>query len=164
MIQLETQIQLLFVALMFGFAFSGMYSIFNYIFYHKPKLIRLIFEIPLFIIATLIYFYFNYKIGEGILNIYYILFMLIGVILYQRFYAASFLKLCSKIEKFLKRTILLKIYVKTQKYRAIIKTKFKRKRKKDEKIRITGPNAMEQKPGDIDVAAWNFPAAANLHD
>lgn len=163
MIELEVQIQLLVFSFLAGIIFAGIYSVFNFIMYRCNKFIRFLFEAPLFIIFTVIYFYLNYRIGEGILNIYYLLFLALGIFVYQKFYASSFLKLCSKIKRYLKKTIFDKLYLRFKKIHDIIKKKRKRS-KKHGKIRKSTPDSLEQKSGDHHSFAWDFPPSSSVHD
>ena len=86
---IEVQIKLVVSSILFGFSFMILYSLINEFFY-KSKL-RILFELPLFILGTIIYFIIIYKINTGILNIYFPLFIIIGVFLYQIFYSHYFI-------------------------------------------------------------------------
>ena len=81
---IEVQIQLIVMSVLFGFIFMAIYSFFNELLF-KNKL-RILIEIPLFLIGTIIYFYLIYFINGGLLNIYMLLFLLLGVLIYQIFY------------------------------------------------------------------------------
>ena len=94
---IEVQIKLIVMSILFGFIFMIIYSFFNEFFY-KSKL-RIIYELPLFLLSTLIYFYLLYKINTGILNIYLPLFILIRILIYQLFYSKYFLYIYTFLHK-----------------------------------------------------------------
>ena len=86
---IEVQIQLIVMSVLFGFIFMIFYSLLNELLY-KNK-IRFMLEIPLFLVGTILYFYLIYSINGGLLNVYVLLFILLGVLLYQLFYSRFFL-------------------------------------------------------------------------
>lgn len=147
---IEVQIQLIIMSILFGFIFMIFYSFINEIFY-KSK-IRIFFELPLFLIGTITYYILIYKINGGFLNIYLILFLLIGILLYQSFYSKLFLYKYVNIHK--------KIIFFLKKH-AIIKKKKERK-KKNGKKRSTTNVRVEQKQSDNDVITWSINPSDSL--
>ena len=139
---IEVQIKLVIASILFGFSFMIIYSLINEFFY-KSK-IRILFELPLFIFGTIIYFIIVYKINTGILNIYLPLFILIGVLLYQTFYSHYFIYLYANIHK---KTILF-----FNKH-VIIR---KRRGKKYGKKRSTTRVRLEQKQSYHNVTTWHI--------
>ena len=148
---IEVQIKLIVMSILFGFIFMIIYSFFNEFFY-KSKL-RIIYELPLFLLSTLIYFYLLYKINTGILNIYLPLFILIGILIYQLFYSKYFLYIYS----FLHKKIILFFHK-----HAIIRKKIKRKKKYGKK-RISRSLRMEQKQSNNDVITWSIDFINSIH-
>jgi hypothetical protein len=136
------------MSILFGFIFMIFYSFINEIFY-KSK-VKFIFEISLFNIGSLTYFYLVYKINTGILNIYMVLFILIGVILYQIFYSKYFIYLYSNIHK--------KLLLFSSKH-VIIR---KRKEKKYGKKRSTTRFRLEQKQSNNNVTTWHIDSPSSL--
>lgn len=145
---IEVQIKLIIASILFGFSFMIFYSLINEIFY-KSK-IRILFEFPLFIIGTIIYFLIIYKINTGILNIYLPIFILLGIIIYQAFYSHYFIYLYSNIHK---KTILF-----LNKH-AIIK---KGKGKKYGKKRSTASVRLEQKQSNNNVTTWHIDSPSSI--
>lgn len=127
MITLERQIHIISISILFGIGFMFIWSIFNVAFYKKKKtFVRLIFEIILYVCASTIYFIIVAKKTDGIVSIYAPLFLVLGIIIYQKIYAKLFNKTISKIADKIYTKIILKLKVK-------IKIK-RRKRKKRQPI------------------------------
>jgi len=147
---IEVQIQLMVMSILFGFIFMIIYSFFNELFYKNR--FRIIIELPLFVFGTLLYFFFLYKINGGFLNIYLILFILIGILIYTLFYIKLFL---------FKYTIIHKKIILFFNKHAIIKKKKERK-KKNGKKRSTTNICVEQKQSNNNVITWSINPSDSL--
>ena len=145
---IEVQIKLVVSSILFGFSFMILYSLINEFFY-KSKL-RILFELPLFILGAIIYFIIIYKINTGILNIYFPLFILIGIILYQIFYSHYFIYLYANIHK---KTILF-----LNKHGIIRKRKEKKYGKKRSPTRVR----LEQKQSYHNVTTWHIDSPSSV--
>lgn len=152
MISLNTQIQIIVFGILYGFIGSVVYSIFNYIFY-KRIITRLLIEVPLFLGMTLVYFHAMIKINDGKLNIYQPLWLIMGCLIYLKFYNCYFLPFFVKILN----KISIKLFLPFKNKCAIIKKKLAKKVKRHGKKRTTTPNKMESKQGGKYFTTWNFP-------
>lgn len=130
MITLEKQIHIISISILFGIAFMFIWSIFNAVFYQKKKsFIRLVFEVFLYVFASTIYFVIVASKTDGIISVYAPLFLIIGIIIYQKLYAKFFNRTIWKIIDKIYTKIILKIK---------IKLKRKPKRKKEQSTQIEG--------------------------
>lgn len=152
MISLNTQVQIITFGIMYGFLTSIIYSFFNRLFY-KKIITRFVLELPFFIFLTIIYFIVNIKINDGKINIYQPLWLLIGVLLYYKFYSKYFLPFYEMIVNYLYQKLLLPFKNKYD----IIKKKLQKKVKKHGKKRKSTSNKMESKQGGKYFTTWNFP-------
>ena len=145
---IEVQIQLIVMSVLFGFIFMTIYSFFNELLF-KNKL-RILIEIPLFLIGTIIYFYLIYFINGGLLNIYMFLFLLFGVLIYQMFYSKFFLCIYANIHK--------KIILFFNKHVIIKKKKVRKYGKKRSTTRVR----LEQKQSNHNVTTWHIDSPSSL--
>ena len=81
----------------------------------KPQIIRLFIETPFFILALYTYDLFLIHIIDGVLNVFYLLAIIIGIYFYFKFYNRYFVLLFNKIKKTIKTKILKPIYLKVNK-------------------------------------------------
>ena len=146
---IEVQIQLIIISILFGFIFMIFYSLINEFFYTSK--LRIIFEFPLFIISTIIYFMLIYKINGGLLNIYYPLFIIIGVLIYIYYYSNYFLSIYTKLHK--------KLIFFLKKHDIIRKRKEKNRHGKK---KSTTNVRMEQKKSDINVITWSIDSSSSI--
>lgn len=153
---IEVQIQLIVMSIMFGFIFMIFYSFMNEIFY-KSKF-RIIIELPFFLLSTIIYFYLLYIINDGFLNIYLILFIFIGVIIYYAFYYPYFLYRYVKIHKKLILILNKHVIIKIEK----IRKKWKEKKKYGKK-RSPTKLCVEQKQSNNNVITWIIDPSTSIH-
>ncbi len=84
------QFQVFVGSIVIGMLFSFLWSVFNRIFYGlQGKWVRIPFETIFLSLLALIYFLFLHRINGGILNLHYFLALIIGVLLYLKFYARN---------------------------------------------------------------------------
>ena len=120
------QIQVFLGTIALTMIFMALYGAFNRLFYRwHGKMMRLLVEIPFFLLLAYIYFRFLVWICHAQLNIHYILAIGIGAFLYQRFYAFSINLYYEKIARFLNRKIFSPIHRFFSRYYAIIKKRWK---------------------------------------
>lgn len=82
------QFQVFLGSIVLGMLFLCLWSLFNAFFYKlKKNIIRLPFETILFISLAYLYHLFLVAICDGVLNVFYPLAILIGCIIYQKFYS-----------------------------------------------------------------------------
>ena len=96
------QFQAFIGSIFFGFIFCHFWYVFNRLFYKwEGTLKRFVFEVPIFIVFTYLYFLFLVNICSCQLNLYYLFCIALGLILYIKFYAPKFNKFHEKlIDKF----------------------------------------------------------------
>lgn len=136
MIGLRVQAGALFGSLVFGALFFLLYDLFNRLFYHyQGSFIRLPFELSLFSLFGFSYYLFLANVTDGIYNIFYFLFLFLGVFLYYKFYHIYFLSLFERFYLFLRLKILRTIARRFRRHyrrfrRYLGRKKAKRKEKK----------------------------------
>lgn len=122
------QIQVAVISFFFGFFFLMLFGFINRVL-KRITILKNIVIIGYFLFATYSYFYCLVLLNDGILRIYYPLFIALGGVFYQKFYAVYFLRfyesICLKTHKLIITPICLKI----KKIKSILKIK-KEKRKK----------------------------------
>lgn len=134
---LLNQFQAFIGSMLFGALLLFSWSAFNRLFYHcKSFFVRLIFEVVFFLISTLFYFSFLCFYTDGVLNIFYILGIFLGALIYYRFYAQHFNRVFESVAKVIEKEIIIPAKLKKQKVIAIIKQKKNRKEKRNEKESI----------------------------
>ncbi len=124
---LLNQIQVSIYSLFFGAIFLFFFSFINRLFF-KLTILKNLMIIFYFLIMTIIYFYLLVILNNGVLRIYYPLFILLGAFLYQKFYAPYVLRFFEKIVSKLNKIFIRPIYLKISKIKSILKNK-KEKRK-----------------------------------
>ena len=77
---LETQILLVVFSFFFGMLFELIHSISYKIIYCKKRVIKVLFTFILILLQSLLYFYILLKINNGIIHIYGIISLLIGIL------------------------------------------------------------------------------------
>lgn len=138
MISLQVQAGALFGSLVLGALFFLLYDLFNRLFYHyQGSLIRLPFELSMFSLFGFSYFVFLAKVTDGIYNIFYFLFLLLGATLYYKFYHIHFLRLIERFYLFLRLKIgrrVVRWYLKHYyRYKRALKLKLKKRRTKNQR-------------------------------
>ena len=156
MISLEFQIRIVVLSFLFGLFGMFLYSIFNRIFFYKKrKFIRFILEPLFFLLLTVFFYYLNYKVSLGHQTIYIPLFILLGILVYQMFYAKYFLKFIENIAQYFHKKVEL-IKLDLHKKYDIIKRKIERRKKKNAKKRIRKKKLLESKQGQQHHYDWSF--------
>ena len=84
---LIVQFQCLFYSFLFGFVMTGVYHIMNRLLYGIPMFLRYICQCLIGICFGMLYFYGLVFLNEGILRLYFFIFMLMGYLLYSHYYA-----------------------------------------------------------------------------
>lgn len=131
---LFSQFQTFIGSLFLGSFFLFVWTLFNRIFYsRKLMIIRIPFEICLFLFFSKIYYIFLCEFGYGLFNIFYLLALMLGMYLYYRFYAYPFELFFEKVAISLKRTIIIPFELKIRK----IRDKFKNRRKQKKHVKKT---------------------------
>lgn len=82
---LKTQLILIIISFCFGFLFELFHSINYKLIYCKKKIIRFLFTFLLILAQALLYFYALLKINNGIIHIYGIISLLIGMVSFYYF-------------------------------------------------------------------------------
>lgn len=123
------QIQVAVVSIFFGALFLLIFGFINRLFYHITILKNIII-ILYFIVMSIIYFYIILYFTDGVLKIYYPMFLLIGGYIYQKIYAKYFLRLYEVICLKFKLIIINPIRLKFKKIKSILEIR-KKKRKKN---------------------------------
>lgn len=107
----------------------------------KPKILRIFIETPFFIIVFYLYDLFLIHFIDGVLNVFYLFAIVIGVYFYFRFYNKYFSSFFNKIKNILKSKILKPIYLKVNKIKYILKKKIlSRKKKRNERQKESKQN------------------------
>jgi hypothetical protein len=154
-----------------GMVFTFIWSFFNRIFYrYKGKLIRLFFEVILFCVFGIIYYYLLFLINNGVLSIYLPLGILIGVVIYELYYAPKFLYSFELLIKWIKVKILKPIKLAFKRLFAIIKKtlqslfrkikklfKTKKQVKKHAKTTLQQKKSLDSSKSGDNSITWNFP-------
>ena len=94
---LYSQILVIVVSFFFGIFFELIHSISYKFIYNKKKLIKLIFTFFITFIESLLYFYLLLKINNGIIHIYGVISILIGMLVF--YYVKNKVKLFYKYKK-----------------------------------------------------------------
>ena len=94
---LIVQFQCLFYSFLFGFVMTGVYHIMNRLLYGVPMFLRYICQCLIGICFGMLYFYGLVFLNEGILRLYFFIFMLMGYLLYSHYYAYYLLYFLEKI-------------------------------------------------------------------
>ena len=100
---LIVQFQCLFYSFLFGFVMTGVYHIMNRLLYGVPMFLRYICQCLIGICFGMLYFYGLVFLNEGILRLYFFIFMLMGYLLYSHYYAYYLLYFLEKIVSIFKR-------------------------------------------------------------
>lgn len=100
---LIVQFQCLFYSFLFGFVMTGVYHIMNRLLYGIPMFLRYICQCLIGICFGMLYFYGLVFLNEGILRLYFFIFMLMGYLLYSHYYAYYLLYFLEKIVSIFKR-------------------------------------------------------------
>ena len=157
MIPLQIQFRIIVLSFLFGFFGMFLYSVFNRMFFYKKnKPIRFIFEPIFFTSLTLFYFYLNYKVSLGYQTIYIPLFIVVGILIYQLFYATLFLRVVERFALFIQNKIIKRIKLDLNKKYVIIKKKMEKGVNKYAKKRIRKKKLLESKQGQQHNYDWSF--------
>ena len=100
---LIVQFQCLFYSFLFGFVMTGVYHIMNRLLYGVPMFLRYICQCLIGICFGMLYFYGLVFLNEGILRLYFFIFMLMGYLLYSHYNAYYLLYFLEKIVSIFKR-------------------------------------------------------------
>lgn len=127
---LFSQIQAVAGSIIFGWCISLIW-IFIEVFIKdfKHQYLRLLIEVPFFLITFYLYDLFLIYFIDGILNVLYLSAIILGIYLYFKFYNKYFSLFFYKIKYKLKTKILNPIYLKMNYYKDILKSR-KEERKK----------------------------------
>lgn len=100
---LIVQIKSLIISLFLGLIISFLYSLINRLTYRfKNTVIRYVIEILMMAFFSFCYVMVNVYVNDGQINFYMILFLIIGAILYERFYAIYLLYLFEGLMRIIK--------------------------------------------------------------
>ena len=121
------QFQVFLGSIVLGMLFLCLWSLFNAFFYKlKKSIVRLPFETLLFIALAYLYHLFLVAVCDGVLNIFYPLAILIGCIIYQKFYSPRITPVFNRlVNKFL--NLIKSLYNKVKKIYNKIKPKRRKK-------------------------------------
>ncbi len=123
------QIQIAVISFFFGAFFLLLFGLINRLFYHA-SIIKNIFVILYFMLMSSVYFMLLVHFTDGVLRIYYPLFILLGGFTYQKIYAQYFLRLYDKVLIKLNHVFIRPIYLKIKHIQGILKMKRKKKEEK----------------------------------
>ena len=138
---LTQQIQCFIGSLLLAALTSFIYSVINeFIKNIKPKILILLIETPYFLFASYLYNRFLLYIADGILNIFYLLAIILGIYIYYKFYFPYVNTWLINIKKIIKRTIINPIYLKITRIKYILKLRKDQRRKKGEKKKNKSKN------------------------
>ena len=154
MISLERQFQSIVLSFSFGMFFMFVYSIFDYLFSNRRWYIRLPFESVLFLSLTQVFFYLNVFVNEGLLNIYIPLFILIGIIVYLKFYKKYIIKCIKHLSCVIKEKVINKFVLEIKKIYDIIS--IKKRVKKNAKKQQSRSRSLESKQSRQYSYDWSF--------
>lgn len=154
MIPLERQFQSIVLSILFGMFFMFIYSIFERIFRKSFFLIRLPFELFLFLCLSFLFFKLNVRVNEGLLHIYIPLFIVLGCFIYQKFYYKKVLRVFEKILTLFETKLINKIKLEFKKIYDIIKAK--ERVKKDAKKQQSRSESLESKQSRQYSYDWTF--------
>ena len=128
---LQTQFQAVIGSIVIGGLMLFTWTIFNRIFYSKKIwYIRLVFETFLFLFLAYIYYSFLSYFTSGIFNIFYYLALIVGGLIYLKFYAAPFETFFESIAKSVENIIVKTIRLKIKKINDRLKLKLRKKKRK----------------------------------
>lgn len=135
--EILNQFELILLSFFYSIFFMFIYDLFNALFYkQKGKIIRFVFELILFILATLLFFICMLIIYNGKFNIFIILFLILGIILYVYLLQPFVLKYYSYLININKNKLLhFKLSIKSK--FDIIKMNRRKKKIENEKNRRT---------------------------
>lgn len=123
------QIQVAVISFFFGAFFLLLFGFINRLFY-RITIIKNFCIILYFMIMSSIYFVLLVHFTDGVLRIYYPLFMLLGGFIYQKIYAKYFLKLYDKILNKINHIFIRPIHLKIKQIQSILKMKRKKRLEK----------------------------------
>lgn len=129
---LLVQFQCLFYAFMFGFWMSACYHIVNRMMYILPKILRLLVQICIGCGFGYLYYYGLVILNEGVLRGYFYIFIFMGYLFYQKFYAYYLLYYLEKCVYMVKR-IIRPLYFFFHSINVIMKKRMKRVMKRWQK-------------------------------
>ena len=90
MMELEVQFQIFFMSILFGMYLLFSWQFLNRLFY-KKIITRFFFELLFFIFNFILYFFILFKLNGGVFNLYLLLGLVTGLLIYQKFYASKIL-------------------------------------------------------------------------
>ena len=129
-----THIQCIYYSFIFGMFCSMCYQIVDRLIIHFILFIKCIIQMINAFVLSLIYYYGMVLIDEGVLRIYYFIFILMGYLFYRKYYAMSIYlyveKLIYVIKKILKPFIFVFVKINVI-MKSARKVKYKWRRKKD---------------------------------
>jgi hypothetical protein len=171
MMTLNDQIQSFVYSILIGMVFTFIWSFFNRVFYKlKGTFRRLVFEAVLFSMFGVVYYYLLFLINNGVLNIYLPLGLLVGVVIYQLYYAPKLLLSFERLICYIKSKIIKPIKLAFIHLFAIIKKKFKflikklkklfkvkKQVKKNAKATLQQKKSLDNTKGGDNSLTWNFP-------
>lgn len=99
------QFQSLFYSFFFGFISTGIYHVMNRLFYKIPSLMRYVLQIFIGFSFGFCYFLGLVKINNGIMRFYFFVFIFMGYLFYQKYYAYHLLYYLEKIVHVIKRIL-----------------------------------------------------------
>lgn len=129
------QIKSLIISLFLGMVISFLYSFINRLTYKfKKRLIRYLIEIIMMAFFSFCYVMVNVVVNDGQINIYMILCLIIGAILYERYYAIYLLYLFEGIINIIRVIFSPLIFIFDKIYGILkqVKERVRRWRKKEE--------------------------------
>lgn len=98
---LIVQVRSLVLSLFLGWIFALVYSFYNRMVYHmKFWPVKFIFEVLIMVSFAYIYMMSNVKVNQGQISIYMILCLILGIVVFELYYAPYFLYCIEKIMRF----------------------------------------------------------------
>ncbi len=136
---LLTQFQCLFYCFVYGFVFTGIYHIVNRIVYRFYSFVKIVIQIILGIIFSYCFYRGLIYINNGVLRVYFFIFVFLGYMYFQKYYSYILLFFLEKGVEIYRRIISPYIFF-FKRIDAIMKKVVKRVNKKWQKRKKSNSN------------------------
>jgi len=97
--------QCLFYSFLYGFVMTGLYHVVNRFLMKVPRIIRYLLQVIIGCLWGILYFYGLVLLNDGILRLYFFVFIFMGYMFYSRYYAYFLLYFLEKIVYVIKRIL-----------------------------------------------------------
>ena len=105
MMNLHVSFQSLLYCFVFGFLFTGIYHVFNRITYHWNFVFKILLQIGLGVIFSFCFLFGLVLINDGVLRVYFFVFLFLGYVFFQRYYSYFLLVYLEKVIRIYRRII-----------------------------------------------------------